>query len=179
MSFLSLMECPVVNLHSINPILKLTTTLLLKLILMQSKWQCMRINFPNTIQLGDVSQINSSSLNQKIDLLIGGGSPCQGFSSAGKQLNFNDERSKLFFEYVRILKELNPKYFLLENVKMKKEFQDVISNLLGVEPIQINSSLVSAQNRLRNYWTNIPNISLPEDRNIQLNDILELDLPPM
>lgn len=127
-------------------------------------------NYPNTIQLGDVTKLNGKSL-PKIDLLLGG-SPCQGFSFAGKQLNFNDSRSKLFFEYVRILKEVKPTYFLLENVKMKKEYQDVISGLLGVEPIEINSSLVSAQNRKRLYWTNIPNVVLPKDKGILLQDIV-------
>lgn len=129
-------------------------------------------NYPNTIQLGDVTKINGVDLPE-IDLLIGG-SPCQGFSFAGKQLNFNDPRSKLFFEYVRILKECKPKYFLLENVKMKKEYQNVISEHLGVEPININSNLVSAQNRNRLYWTNIPDISMPEDKNIFLKDILDM-----
>ena len=131
-------------------------------------------NFPNTKQLGDVTLIKGEDL-PKIDLLIGG-SPCQGFSFAGKQLNFEDPRSALFFEYVRLLKECKPTYFLLENVKMKKEFQDVISEYLGVEPILINSSLVSAQNRERLYWTNIPNVTQPIDKNLVLKDIME-DLP--
>ncbi len=126
--------------------------------------------YPNTIQIGDVKKVNIFNVPD-IDLLIGG-SPCQGFSFAGKQLNFEDERSKLFFEFVRILKELAPKYFLLENVKMKKEYQDVISKYLGVEPININSNLVSAQNRNRFYWTNIP-VMQPYDESISLNDILE------
>jgi site-specific DNA-cytosine methylase len=130
-------------------------------------------NYPNTIQLGDVCKIKVEDL-PSIDLLIGG-SPCQGFSFAGKQLNFNDPRSVLFFEYARILKEAKPKYFLLENVKMKKEFQDIISKELGVEPIEINSKLVSGQLRSRLYWTNIPNITQPEDKNIQFQDILEKD----
>lgn len=108
---------------------------------------------------------------------------CQGFSFAGRQLNFEDPRSKLFFEYVRTLKEAKPKYFLLENVKMKKEFQDVISEHLGVEPIEINSSLLSAQNRRRLYWTNIPNISMPKDKGILLKHIVhenehEIDILP-
>jgi site-specific DNA-cytosine methylase len=128
-------------------------------------------NFPNTIQLGDVTKINVENL-PKIDLLIAG-SPCQGFSFAGKQLNFEDPRSKLFFEFVKLKNELKPTYFLLENVVMKKEYQDVITEHLGVEPIFINSELVSAQNRKRLYWTNIPNITLPEDRGIKLQDILE------
>jgi len=110
-------------------------------------------NFPDTIQLGDVINVNSKDL-PKIDLLIGG-SPCQGFSKAGKQLNFDDPRSKLFFEYVRLLKELKPKYFLLENVKMKREYIKIISEYLGVNPIEINSNLISKQNRVRLYWTNI------------------------
>jgi site-specific DNA-cytosine methylase len=129
-------------------------------------------NFPNTIHIGDVTKVKGSEL-PKIDLLIGG-SPCQGFSFAGKQLNFNDPRSALFFEFVRLLKDTNPKYFLLENVRMKKESEDVISEYLGVKPITINSSLVSAQNRVRLYWTNIPNVVLPEDKGILLKDIFEL-----
>lgn len=128
-------------------------------------------NYPNTIQLGDITKVNGYDL-PKIDLLIGG-SPCQGFSFAGKGLNFDDPRSKLFFEYVRLLKETNPKYFLLENVKMKKEYQDVITKYLGVEPILINSALVSAQNRERLYWTNINNIEQLQDKEIILCDILE------
>jgi DNA (cytosine-5)-methyltransferase 3A len=128
-------------------------------------------NFPNTIQLGNIKNIKGSDL-PKIDLLIGG-SPCQGFSFAGKQLNFEDKRSVLFFEYVRLLKECKPKYFLLENVKMKKESQDIISNYLNIEPIEINSSLLSAQNRKRLYWTNIPNIKQPENKGILLKDFLD------
>jgi DNA (cytosine-5)-methyltransferase 3A len=131
-------------------------------------------NYPNTIQLGDVCNVNINIL-PKIDLMVGG-SPCQGFSYAGKQLNFNDERSKLFFEFVRLLKEVNPKYFLLENVKMAKQHEAVITEYLGVNPIRINSNLVSAQNRERLYWTNIPNVSAPEDKGIMLIDILE-ELP--
>ena len=129
-------------------------------------------NFPNVVLHGDVTKEDFTKYKGKIDLLIGG-SPCQGFSSSGKQLNFSDPRSKLFFEYVRALKEIQPKYFLLENVVMKKEWQDIISSYLGVEPIEINSSLVSAQNRRRLYWTNIPNVILPKDKNITLEDILE------
>ena len=129
-------------------------------------------NFPDVIQHGDVTKEDFTKYKGKIDLIIGR-SPCQGFSSSGKQLNFNDPRSKLFFEYVRAIKECQPKYFLLENVVMKKEWQDIISSYLGVEPIEINSSLVSAQNRRRLYWTNIPNVTLPEDKNITLEDILE------
>jgi site-specific DNA-cytosine methylase len=127
-------------------------------------------NYPNTIQLGSVTEVKAENL-PKIDLLIGG-SPCQGFSFAGKQLNFDDPRSSLFFEYVRLLRECNPKYFLLENVKMKKEFQDVITEHLGASPVKINSSLVSAQNRERLYWTNIPINTTPEDKGLTLKDII-------
>ena len=107
-----------------------------------------------------------------IDLLIWG-SPCQWFSKAGKLWNFEDPRSKLFYEYVRLLKEIKPKYFLLENVAMKKERQDIISRELWVEPIEINSSLVSAQYRRRLYRTNIPSVSQPKDRWIKLRDITD------
>ena len=132
-------------------------------------------NYPDTIQIGDVTKVFAKDL-PKIDLLIGG-SPCQGFSFAGKQLNFDDPRSKLFFEFVRLLEETKPKYFLLENVKMKKEYQDIISEQLGVKPIMINSSLVSAQSRERLYWTNIPITELLTDKGILLKDIIEIGEP--
>lgn len=112
-------------------------------------------NYLDTIHIGDVTKVFAKDLEQ-IDLLIGG-SPCQGFSFAGKQLNFEDPRSKLFFEFVRLLKECKPKYFFLENVKMKKEYRDVISKYLGVQPVFVDSSNFSAHNRPRWYWTNIPN----------------------
>ena len=131
-------------------------------------------NFPNTIQLGDVQDIQPHNWQQSTDMLVGG-SPCQGFSFAGKQLNFADERSKLFFEFVRLRDKLKPKYFLLENVVMKKEYQDVISSYLGVQPLMLNSSLFTAQNRKRLYWTNFPIDSDIEDRQIVLQDILEED----
>jgi DNA-cytosine methyltransferase len=135
-------------------------------------------NYPNTIQLGDIRNWKFWNL-PKIDLLIAG-SPCQGFSFAGDQLNFEDPRSKLFFEYVEILRFLRNKNpdikFLLENVKMKKEYQDVISEHLGVEPILINSELVSAQSRRRLYWTNIPNIIQPKDKKLLLKDVLETEV---
>ncbi len=133
--------------------------------------QIAKKNYPDIKHIGSVVDVKASDL-PKIDLLIGG-SPCQGFSFAGKQLNFEDERSKLFFEYVRLLEECKPKYFLLENVKMKKEYQDVITSYLRVEPILINSSLVSAQNRERLYWTNIPSVEQPEDKGLVIKDILE------
>ena len=128
-----------------------------------------QFRFPDTIQLGDISKINVSDL-PKIDLLIGG-SPCQGFSFAGKQLNFEDSRSKLFFEYVKVLEEAKPKWFLFENVVMKKEYQTIISEHLGVKPVMVNSALVSAQSRKRLYWTNIP-FEMPEDKGIILDNIL-------
>lgn len=140
-------------------------------------------NWPETIQLGDVTQLQHIDwLNPKIDLLIGG-SPCQGFSFAGKQLNFNDPRSALFFEYVRILKEIqavNPDVkFFLENVVMKQQFQDVISFHLGVKPVLVNSALVSAQNRKRLYWTNIEGFKVPDDKGILLRDIVLDDVEPV
>lgn len=98
---------------------------------------------------------------------------CQGFSNAGRGLNFDDPRSALFFEYVRLVRELRPRYFLLENVKMKGEWRDIISKYMGVEPIFVNSALLSAQNRQRYYWTNIKGVEQPEDRGIVLRDILE------
>lgn len=139
--------------------------------------QVSKKNYNDIIQLGDVTKVSSDKL-PKIDMLIGG-SPCQGFSFAGKQLNFEDPRSKLFFEYVRLFKETKPKYFLLENVVMKKEYQAVITEHLGVEPILINSSLVSGQNRPRLYWTNIPNVTQPEDKGIVLKDILDINVDPI
>jgi len=132
-------------------------------------------NFPNTIQLGDVQEIKPPlDWNQELDILVGG-SPCQGFSFAGKQLNFDDERSKLFFEFVRLKDTLKPRYFLLENVVMKQEYQDVISKYLGVKPIMINSSNFTAQNRKRLYWTNIPVDMDIQDKGIVLQDILQED----
>ena len=130
-------------------------------------------NYPDTVQLGDVRDIMwpETFEFEKINLLIGG-SPCQGFSFAGKQLNFDDPRSALFWEYVRLLKECKPRYFLLENVRMNQRSQDVITEALGVQPVPINSSLVSAQNRKRLYWTNIP-FKYPLDKEIMLKDILE------
>lgn len=133
-------------------------------------------NYPDIIQLGDVNHWQDWDIDwSSIDLLIGG-SPCQGFSNAGKGLNFKDPRSALFFVYVDILNHIikqNPKVmFLLENVKMKKEWVNIISKYLGVEPVEINSSLVSAQNRQRYYWTNIAEIQQPEDKHIYLKDIL-------
>lgn len=149
--------------------------------------QVAKHNFPNTKHIGSVVDVKGNDL-PKIDLLIGG-SPCQGFSFAGKQLAFDDPRSKLFFEFVRLKNECNPTYFMLENVKMKKEFEIIISKYMGVAPIEINSALLSAQNRVRLYWTNIASepyglfgdmqcmIPQPKDKGILLRDILESDVP--
>lgn len=133
-------------------------------------------NFPNQIRLGSVENWKDWNIDFKnIDLLIGG-SPCQGFSFAGKGLNFSDERSKLFFKYLEILnflKEQNPNVkFLLENVNMKKEFKNKISSYLNTEYLDINSNLVSAQNRRRLYWTNIADSINIKDKQIYLKDII-------
>ena len=133
-------------------------------------------NYPETINFGDVTTVNGELFTEKIDLLIGG-SPCQGFSQAGKMKNFDDPRSKLFWEYVRILQEVKPKYFLLENVVMKQEWQDIISEALGVKPIMIDSSLTSAATRKRLYWTNIPGVGQPEDLGITFGNIRERNVP--
>ena len=150
-------------------------------------------NYPNTIQLGDVKNVNVDNL-PTIDLMFGG-SPCTDFSFAGRArgmvttdnieitdletyLRLKEEgfefvgQSYLFWEYVRILKEVKPKYFLLENVRMSERWKKVISDTLGVEPIKIDSRLVSAQKRQRLYWTNIPNVEVPENRGITVKDIL-------
>lgn len=133
-------------------------------------------NYPDTIQLGDVTKWHEWDIDwSSVDLLIAG-SPCQGFSFAGKQLNFDDDRSKLFFVFVDILnhiKQYNPNVkFLLENVRMKQEYKNTITDILGVYPVFINSSLVSAQNRPRLYWANWK-ITPPKDKGIMLKDILE------
>ena len=141
-------------------------------------------HYPNTKQIGDVTKIKSSDL-PKIDLLIGG-SPCQDFSSANKEkLGLNGLKSGLFYEYLRLLKECKPKYFLLENVAMDDFSYNTISHLLGTFPVDINSSLVSGQLRQRSYWTNIGpeyfdmfgmrycNIPQPNDKKITFQSILE------
>ena len=103
-------------------------------------------NYPNTIQVGDITKLSGDAL-PKIDLLFGG-SPCQSFSVAGDGSGF-DGKSRLFWEFVRLLREVEPRYFLLENVVMRKEWQQVITETLGVEPVMINSKLFTAQNRPR------------------------------
>lgn len=135
-------------------------------------------NWPGIERMGDITKWREWSIDWKsIDLVLAG-SPCQGFSFAGKQLAFDDPRSSLFFEFVNIynhIKALNPNVkFLLENVKMKQEFKDIISSLLGVQPIMINSALLSAQNRQRLYWANWE-FGQPEDLGIVLSDVLQDD----
>lgn len=139
-------------------------------------------NHPDTIQVGCVTNIGEkkeTTIRYDIDLLIGG-SPCQDLSIAKKNRNgLAGARSGLFYEYVRILKEIKPKYFVLENVNsMPKEAKQQITEILGVEPIMINAALVSAQNRKRLFWTNIPGVTQPEDRMIFLKDILEENVDP-
>jgi DNA-cytosine methyltransferase len=149
-------------------------------------------NFPNTIQVGDISKLKTEDFKD-VDIIFGG-SPCTNFSFAGKMeglrqgeveitsleqylqlkedgFEFNGQ-SYLFWEWVRLVKEIKPKYFMLENVKMVKKWSDLITSILEVEPVVINSKLVSGQLRHRLYWTNIPNVTVPEDKEIEFNDIL-------
>lgn len=150
-----------------------------------------KLNFPDTVFLGDVRNVRAKDL-PRIDLVLGG-SPCQGFSFAGAQLNFEDPRSALFFEFERIwneVKAINPNAgFIFENVRMQKKHEAVISQRLGIQPVEINSALVSAQNRKRLYWSNIrvrieglfgelyTDIPQPADRHLVLADILEDNVP--
>ena len=132
-------------------------------------------NYPDIVRLGDINNWENWDLPwSDIDLILAG-SPCQGFSFAGKQLAFDDKRSALFFRFAEILahvQSLNPNVkFLLENVRMKKEFEHAITSVVGVEPIMINSALVSAQNRNRLYWCNW-HVEQPEDKGILLKDII-------
>ena len=127
-------------------------------------------NYPNTKQIGTVVDVKAENL-PKIDLLYGG-SPCQGFSIAGKKLNFEDDRSKLFMEFVRLKNELNPKYFLLENVRMKDDIADAIDELLGVKRIFIDSRDFTGHIRKRFYWTNIPVGKIPKT-NLKIKDIID------
>ena len=130
-------------------------------------------NYPNTIQIGDITKLTDEFLLSlgSIDLIIGG-SPCQGFSPAGLKRGFDDPRSQLFFAFDHILKLIKPKYFLLENANMNSRYKTVISTAMESEPYKINASLVSAQNRVRNYWTNIPIVFPITDRKITLDSII-------
>lgn len=152
-----------------------------------------QLNFPKTKQLGSVTEWKTWDLDWSQIGFLAAGSPCQGFSFAGKQLAFNDPRSKLFFVFIDILnhiRKFNPDViFLLENVKMKAEHEAIITQYVGINPIEINSALLSAQNRVRLYWTNIgvvkqglfdefyPGIPQPKDKGILLKDILETNVP--
>ena len=152
-------------------------------------------NFPNTIQLGDIRNLTREMIPYEV-LIVMGGSPCQCFSIAGRRngmstiedievitlpqyLKLKEEgfefvgESYLYWEFVRVIEMFKPKYFLLENVSMPAKWKDTISSGLGVQPIKINSDLVSAQNRLRYYWTNIPGVEVPEDRQIYLHDMIK------
>lgn len=135
-------------------------------------------NYPSIIQLGDIRNISEEKLDSimPIDMIIGG-SPCQDLSNykydRGEVTGLNGEKSGLFYEYIRILKYVKPKYFLLENVaSMENKWKDLMSEIIGVQPIMINSALVCAAERKRLYWTNIPDIGQPEDKGIVLKDIV-------
>lgn len=133
-------------------------------------------NYPDTVQLEDVVGVRGEDL-PKIDLLMGG-SPCQDFSIArvvnegelGERKGLKGDKSRLFYEYLRLLEELKPKYFLLENVRMDAESEAQLNEYLGVKGMHINSNLVSFQNRHRIYWTNIPGVTIPKDRKINFQD---------
>lgn len=144
-------------------------------------------HYPDTIHIGDVTKVtykNGTLYTEygewevEIDIIIGG-SPCQDFSPL-KWINWESnglegDKSKLFYEYLRIWKEVNPKYFFLENVKMKKESEKDLTDFMGVNGLHINSNLVSFQNRPRIYWTNIPNVSVPENMNLNFQDFKSTD----
>ena len=152
--------------------------------------KCTMEHYPDTIQIGDVTKVSFADgvLHTEkgnfevgeIDLLIGG-SPCQDFSSL-KMINnhltlgLRGMKSRLFYEYLRLLHEVNPKYFLLENVKMSREREQMLNDYLGVKAIHINSALVSYQNRPRFYWTNIPGVEEPQDRHVNFQDYIERDV---
>lgn len=152
-------------------------------------------NYPNTVQLGDIRTLTVDMIPHKVDLLLAG-TPCTNLSFSGKRqgmvtnqkvkvttleqymslkqdgFNFSGQ-SYLFWQAMRLMRDINPTYFLFQNVVMQKMWQDVITDTIGVQPIKINSALVSAQNRVRLYWTNIPNVTQPKDKHIELKDILE------
>lgn len=134
--------------------------------------QLTQYHFPNTIQLGNVKTLTTASL-PKINIFLAG-FPCQAWSLGGKKQGTDDPRGSLFWDMVRLLKETSPKYFLIENVRMKQEHEDFVSEHIGVKPVMLNSSLFSAQNRVRNYWTNIPfDLTKLMDKNLDINDIME------
>lgn len=157
--------------------------------------KCATTNYPDIIEIGDVTKVkyeDNKLYNDKgevvyeghIDLLIGG-SPCQDFSIANLQNKKNDnyityglngDKSKLFYEYLRLKKEVAPTYFLLENVHMRESSEYQLSSYLGVKGLRINSNLVSFQDRKRIYWTNIPNVTIPIDREIDFQDYIDTDV---
>jgi len=137
-----------------------------------------RANWPDAVHLGDVCGVQPERFAKcPIDLLFAG-SPCQGFSNNGTGDGFEHKQSKLFWEFIRLLRALKPKHFLLENVKMKKEWRDIISREVGCEPLAINSSLLSAQSRPRLHWTNLPSAGMPKDLGLTIFDILEMPTAP-
>lgn len=148
-------------------------------------------NYPETIEIGDVNKVTykegvllteKGTYKEKFDLVIFG-SPCQSFSIAipnEMRIGLKDmKRSGLFYECCRVLKEVNPRYFLMENVVMKKEDEEIINSFLGVKPIKINSALLTAQNRIRNYWTNISGVTQPSDKHIKLQSIIKSGYAPV
>ena len=157
--------------------------------------KCATANYPDIIEIGDVTKVryeDNKLYNDKgevvyeghIDMLIGG-SPCQDFSYANFQwkkdevvstYGLNGSKSKLFYEYLRLLRTINPTYFFLENTKMRGSSEKELNYYLGVDGIHINSNLVSYQNRDRIYWTNIPNVTVPEDRHINFQDYIDTDI---
>lgn len=128
-----------------------------------------RVHYPDNIELGDITKIDGKPLKGIVNFYAGG-SPCQSFSPAGTRTGF-DGKSKLFFEWLRLKNEIQPEYWILENVLMAQQWQDLISKYLGVQPIYINSKVVSGQSRPRLYWTNIPYTPI-EDREIALGDVV-------
>lgn len=137
--------------------------------------QIANTNFPDIVQIGDAEKVNIYDF-EKIDLLIGG-SPCQGFSRNGKHKNFDDPRSGLFLVFAEILekaRQINPNIkFMLENVKMKREWQDTITAFVEADPITIDSRIHTAQARERTYWTNIDRIEQPKTETVSVRDIAE------
>jgi hypothetical protein len=143
-----------------------------------------KLHFPDTIHIGDVTKVRyengvlhteKGSYEVKIDMIIGG-SPCQDFSPLKVMgLGLDGDKSKLFYEYLRIVQEINPTYFFLENVKMKKDSEWQLNKHLNIQGLHVNSNLVSYQNRPRIYWTTIPGVTIPEDRNINFQDYKDTD----
>lgn len=132
-------------------------------------------NFPNTIQVGDINNINGKDARFKNVRLLQGGSPCQDISNLKPGNSIYDEKSRLFFQYLKLKEQIDPEFFLLENVVGDKDSINIITDLLGIDPIRINSSLISFQKRDRYYWTNIPGVTVPKDLGISFQDFKETD----